>query len=70
MTGKVRKYGKRGFGFITGDDGGDYFVHQSSILMDGYRFLQVGDKVTFNIELNKENGNTKAINVNKILEAK
>ncbi len=38
---------KRGWGFITGEDGTDYFVHQSNIKMDGYRWLDKGQEVTF-----------------------
>lgn len=37
----------KGFGFIQSDDGGDVFVHQSEIEMDGYRSLQEGARVSF-----------------------
>ena len=40
----------RGYGFITGDDGKDVFVHQSDILMKGFRFLEVGQKVIYQIK--------------------
>lgn len=40
----------KGFGFIAGDDGKDVFVHQSNILMKGFRFLEVGQKVTYQVE--------------------
>ena len=40
----------KGFGFIAGDDGKDVFVHQSNILMKGFRFLEVGQRVTYQVE--------------------
>jgi len=39
----------KGFGFIQSDDGGDVFVHQSEIQMDGYRSLQEGARVSFDL---------------------
>lgn len=41
---------KKGFGFITRDDGGDVFVHHTSINMPGFRTLSEGDRVSFEIE--------------------
>lgn len=39
---------QKGFGFIAPDDGGDdCFVHHSSITMEGFRTLQEGQKVEF-----------------------
>lgn len=52
---------KKGYGFIAGDDGNDIFVHQSNILMKGFRTLEVGQRVSYQIEPT-EKGN-KAINV-------
>ena len=51
----------KGYGFIAGDDGQDVFVHQSNILMKGFRALEVGQRVSYQIEPT-EKGN-KAINV-------
>lgn len=51
----------KGYGFIVGDDGKDVFVHQSNILMKGFRALEVGQRVSYQIEPT-EKGN-KAINV-------
>jgi CspA family cold shock protein len=54
----------KGFGFITGEDGQDYFVHFSSIQGDGFKSLKEGDEVQFEVE--KSNKGPKAINVSKI----
>ncbi|MGN6326287.1 cold-shock protein [Pseudolysinimonas sp.] len=40
---------EKGFGFITGDDGQDVFVHYSAIEMAGYRVLEEGQAVSFEI---------------------
>lgn len=40
----------KGFGFITKDDGSDIFVHHSAIEGDGYKSLEEGEKVEFNVE--------------------
>src|SRR5947208_17116814 len=39
----------KGYGFIGRDDGPDVFVHYSAIVGDGYRTLQEGDPVEFEI---------------------
>lgn len=41
---------KKGYGFINEENGRDIFVHFSSITMDGYKTLNEGDQVTFDIE--------------------
>ena len=38
-----------GFGFITGEDGVDVFAHFSQIQKDGFKTLEEGERVTFDI---------------------
>ena len=40
----------KGYGFITGEDGNDAFVHFSAIQTDGFKTLEEGQKVTFDEE--------------------
>jgi CspA family cold shock protein len=48
--GKVKWFNTRkGYGFISTEDGTDIFVHYSSISGDGYRALSEGDSVSFDI---------------------
>ena len=50
MTGKVKWFNaEKGFGFIEGEDGKDVFVHFSAITMDGYKTLDEGVAVEFDV---------------------
>jgi len=40
----------KGYGFIQRDGGDDVFVHYSAIQGEGYRNLEEGDRVEFNVE--------------------
>ena len=55
---------KKGFGFISQDNGDDVFVHQTSIQGEGFRTLAEGDKVEF--EVMKDAKGYKASNVVKL----
>ncbi len=53
---------QKGFGFITNDNGGeDVFVHFSGIASNGFKTLEEGQKVTFDLE--KGQRGMQAVNV-------
>jgi CspA family cold shock protein len=53
---------QKGFGFITNDNGGeDVFVHFSGIASNGYKTLEEGQKVSFDLE--KGQRGMQAVNV-------
>ncbi|MBM7562130.1 CspA family cold shock protein [Fusibacter tunisiensis] len=50
MNGTVKWFNAdKGFGFITGEDGRDVFAHFSQINSDGFRTLEEGQNVTFEV---------------------
>ncbi|MGH9403137.1 MAG: cold-shock protein [Terriglobia bacterium] len=50
VQGKVKWFNStKGYGFIGQDSGPDVFVHYSAIQMDGYKSLQEGDSVEFEV---------------------
>ncbi|MCL4407197.1 MAG: cold-shock protein [Thermotogae bacterium] len=50
MKGTVKWFdSKKGFGFITAEDGTDIFVHYSAIQAGGYKELKENQKVTFDV---------------------
>jgi len=62
MNGTVKFFNEgKGFGFIAGEDGNEYFVHQSA-LAEGVR-LNENDSVTFDVE--EGDRGPKAVNVQK-----
>lgn len=49
-NGKVKWFNnQKGYGFITDEEGKDIFVHFSGIVSDGYRTLDEGQDVTFDV---------------------
>ena len=51
MTGKVKWFNAaKGYGFITGDDGKEVFVHFSAIQVDGYKTLDEGQVVEYEVK--------------------
>lgn len=55
MKGKVKWFNaEKGYGFISGEDGKDIFVHYSQINQDGYKSLDEGQAVEFDaVEIDK-----------------
>jgi len=67
LRGIVRTwFNQKGFGFILDDKSEDVFVHQSKILMPGFRALTEGQTVEFDIEMTPRGRS--AINVQPIAE--
>lgn len=63
MTGRVKWFDdKRGYGFITGSDGVDIYVHYTAIISDGYRTLKHNWAVSFDV-VEVQDGRKEARNV-------
>jgi CspA family cold shock protein len=62
-TGTVKWFNPdKGYGFIAREDGEDLFVHYSEIQMEGFKTLQEGQEVQFEITTG-QNGKLQASNV-------
>lgn len=65
MKGTVKWFNaKKGFGFISDEEGNDVFVHFSGLQMDGFKVLDEGDEVEFEV-IEGEKG-PQAANVTKL----
>lgn len=65
MKGTVKWFNaKKGFGFISDEEGQDVFVHFSALQMDGFKVLEEGDEVEFEV-IDGEKG-PQAANVTKL----
>lgn len=65
MKGKVKWFNtEKGFGFISGEEGKDIFVHYSHIHQEGYKSLEEGQEVEFDV-IESEKG-LQARNVERI----
>jgi CspA family cold shock protein len=65
MQGKVKWFNaEKGYGFIEQDEGGDIFVHYSAIQGEGYKTLEEGQRVEFDVV--QGNRGPQAANVTKL----
>ena len=59
MNGTVKWFNSRkGYGFLTGENGEDVFVHYSAINSDGYKKLLTGAKVSFDVDTDDKDRTT------------
>jgi CspA family cold shock protein len=56
---------EKGYGFIESAEGPDVFVHYSAILGDGFRSLDEGDRVEFEVQPGSD-GRSQAADVRKV----
>ncbi len=65
INGKVKSFNKiKGYGFINGDDGNEYFFHFSSLNIEGFKTVNVNDKVSFQPQVGDKG--KRAINIDVI----
>ena len=64
MNGTVKWFNsEKGFGFITGDDGRDVFAHFSQINIDGFKTLEEGQKVSYEVAQGPKGPQAENINI-------
>ena len=65
-NGTVKWFNERkGYGFIEQEDGSDVFVHHSAIDATGFRTLNEGDRVTFEVEQGQKGPSAVSVKVVK-----
>jgi CspA family cold shock protein len=65
MKGTVKMFNKeKGFGFIHAEDGNDVFFHYSSLVMDGFKTVEQGEAVQFDLE--QSDRGLRAANIKKL----
>lgn len=65
MKGTIKMFNKeKGFGFIRAEDGNDVFFHYSSLVMDGFKTVEQGEEVSF--ELEQSDRGLRAANIKKL----
>jgi len=53
----------KGYGFISGANGTDIFVHFKSIVSEGYKTLNEGDKVLYDVEEGPKGQQATSVNI-------
>lgn len=65
MKGTIKMFNKeKGFGFIHAEDGNDVFFHYSSLVMDGFKTVEQGEEVSFDLE--QSDRGLRAANIKKL----
>ncbi len=65
MKGTIKMFNKeKGFGFIRAEDGNDVFFHYSSLVMDGFKTVDQGEDVEFDLE--QSDRGLRAANIKKL----
>ncbi len=65
MKGTIKMFNKeKGFGFIRAEDGNDVFFHYSSLVMDGFKTVDQGEEVEFDLE--QSDRGLRAANIKKL----
>ncbi len=65
MKGTIKMFNKEnGFGFIHAEDGNDVFFHYSSLVMDGFKTVEQGEAVSFDLE--QSDRGLRAANIKKL----
>ena len=66
MTGIVAQFGTKGYGFITGDDGEKYFVHQKNVY--NKTRLRIDTRVKYRVETSEKGLVAVDVKLDKLIE--